>query len=314
VAQQQQQQQQPAQGGPNPLQQILQQFTNGAGPTGNNWDSGTPSGSSGSTGARGIPFDMVGAGQCGTGQDLWSAAKAVMDEGVIPSNQGYNINAPNWPKLTGTAPNQLRCDFSPGKQSMCTSATAAAICQHFASLSNSGKMQLTASQVAFLNGPQVKAAINGNTFSVAYLFQYLGGSSLHGKGGNIRETLAQAKTGDVLRIDRNNGTGHSTIFKEIRGDQFCYWTSNTGTNGVGVQCENISALTQVVVSRFPADVAAVPARIDQMASSLRGLNTTAANGMQASSIRWASALDCKRDDGPVLHQAGTAAQPTVADR
>jgi hypothetical protein len=315
VTVQQQPQQQPsqqAQGGQNPLQQMLQNFTNGAGPTGNNWNSGTPSGSPGSTGARGIPFDMVGAGLCGQGQDIWSSAKAVMDEGVIPPNQGYNINAPNWPKLTGTAPNQLRCDFSPGKQSMCTSATAAAICQHFASLSNSGKMQLTAAQVAFLNGPQVKAAINGNTFSVAYLFQHLGGSSLHGKGANIREVLAQAKTGDVLRIDRTSGTGHSTIFKEIKGDQFCYWTSNTGTNGAGVQCENISSLSQVVVSRFPADVAAVPARIDQMVSGMHALNSTSANAMQASSIRWATALDCKREDGPVNQRAGETSPSAVA--
>lgn len=115
----------------NPLQALLSQMqqmeqmnrpgVNGAGPTGSNWNSGTPTGGSGSTGARGIPFDLNGSGQCGASQDLWRAAGAVMNEGVIPPGQGYNINAPNWPKMVGTAPNQLRCEFSPGKTSMCTS-------------------------------------------------------------------------------------------------------------------------------------------------------------------------------------------------
>lgn len=298
------------------LEKMQHPGVNGAGPTGSNWSTGVPSGAPGSTGARGMPFDLNGSGQCGAGQDLWRAAGAVMNEGVIPPGQGYNINAPNWPKMVGTAPNQLRCEFSPGKTSMCTSATAAAICQHFADLSNSGKIQLSQSQVNFLNGPQVRAAINGNTFSVAYLFQHLGGSSLHGKGQNIRSVLAQAKTGDVLRLDRTNGTGHSTIFKEIKGDQFCYWTSNTGTNGVGVQCENLSSLTQVVVSRFPSNLSSLPGKLDHAAREVASLNSSRANAMQASSVNWASGLECRPDSVPT-HTPASVTPPSntpVANR
>jgi hypothetical protein len=290
-------------------------FMNGAGPTGTNWDSGTPGSSGQGTGATPGEFDLKGAGECGPAQDMWRAAGAVMSEGVIPSGQGYNINAPNWPKLVGSS-NSLRCEFSPGKQSMCTSATAAAFCQHIADLSNSGQLNLTSRQIAFLNGPQVKAAINGNTYSVAYLFQQLGGASMQGTGGNIQSVLSQARTGDVLRIDRSNGTGHSTIFKEIKGNQFCYWTSNKSTNGVGVQCENISSLTHVAVSRFPSDIQNLPARIDQMSSptSMGTFNHVRANKMGAGEVKWASSLECT--NGPTIHQAANnnGTQPAVAQK
>lgn len=303
----------PVAGGSNPLAQMLQNFANGAGPTGNNWSSGIPNGSPGSSGAIRGKFDMVGTGQCGAGQDMWRAAGAVMSEGVIPEEQGYNIGAPNWPKLVGTAPNSLRCDFGPGKQSMCTSATAAAFCQHFADLGNSGKVNLTASNVAFINSAGVKAAINGNTFSMAYMLQQIGGTSLHGTGSNIRSVLAQAKTGDLLRLDRTSGTGHSTIFKEIKGDQFCYWTSNTGTNGAGVQCENISSLQQIVVSRFPSDLKTLPAKIDQAASTLGALNSTRANSMKASQLQFATSLECLGE--PTQQRAAAlATPPAVANR
>jgi hypothetical protein len=286
----QQGQQPPKAGGGSPSPQDISKppgsqgpFSNGAGPTGTNWYSGDQS-----TGATPGTFDMNGSGMCGDGQDMWKAVGNVMQKGVLPPNQSYNINAPNWAKIS---PAGDSCNFGPGKASMCTSATAAAFCQHISDLTAKG-LRLTPQQIEFLNGPQVKALINGNTFSMAYLYQYLGGASLHGSGGNIQSVLAQAKTGDVLKIDRTNKTGHSTIFKEVKGNQVCYWSSNTATRGTGVQCENISSLTNAVISRFPSDLGAIPGRIDQMRSSIAGINASQANAMKAGQVKWAAKLEC----------------------
>jgi hypothetical protein len=282
-------------------------FSNGAGPTGTNYNSGDQS-----TGAtRGGEWNSEGANQCGEGQNMWRAVGNVLKNNVLPPGQGYHINAPNWAKLdaSGTA-----CNFGPGKLSMCTSATAAAFCQHFADLVNMGQLRLTPDQINFLNGPQVKAAINGNTYSMALLFQQLGGSSMDGSGANIENVLKQAKTGDVLKIDRNNKTGHSTIFQKLSADgkQFCYWTSNTGTNGAGIQCENISALSRAVVSRFPSDLGNIPGRIDKMRTTPPMSNLTAAqaNAATANGIQFAQTLKC--DQPASLTQAqneATAAKP-----
>jgi hypothetical protein len=257
-------------------------YHNGAGETGVKWDSGISSETK--------KFDTDGEGLCGQGQDLWAAVSRVMSENVIPTHKGYNLGAVGWPKLTGGA---LKCDFAPGKQSMCTSATAAVLCQHFSDLMRAKAIQLTPEQIAFLNGIQVKAAINGNSFSVAKLIQHLGGQSIFsGQNGGVAAVLAQAQTGDILRIDRNNGTGHSTIFKELNGSQFCYWASNTATKGVGVQCEYLGAISQAVVSRFPSDLEDLGSRIDSMRKSLVGFTSAQANTLGPQSVSWAGTLDC----------------------
>lgn len=270
-------------------------FKNGAGLTGNNWSTGVAAGRPDSTGVRKGHFDLEGAGQCGEGQNLWEAAAAVMSKKVIPQNKGYDLLAPGWPRIVGSG-DQVQCLFGAGKLSMCTSATAAAICQHFADMSNSGALKLTPAQLQFLNGPQVKAAINGNSYSLAFLIQHLGGASIVGKGSKIYEILTQAKTGDLLRLDRKNETGHSTIFQKVvpSTNQVCYWSSNTLTDGTGVQCENISALATVVISRFPGDLETLPAKIDKMSGpwAMGNFSVRRANKMKESEVHWASKLDC----------------------
>lgn len=279
-------------------------FKNGAGPTGNNWSSGVDNGKPGSTGARRGEFTSEGAGQCGPGQDLWEAAGKVMSAKVIPQNKNYDLMAPGWARIAGFG-TSLSCEFGSGKVSMCTSATAAAICQHFADLAGTGSLTLTPQQIKFLNGPQVKAAVNGNTYSIAFLIQHLGGASIKGKGSDIFPVLSKAKIGDLLRIDRHNGTGHSTIFQKLEpsSNQFCYWSSNTLTEGTGVQCENISSLSEVVVSRFPADLGALPGKIDKATGpwGMGKLTARRANSMKESEVRWATSLECP---------AGVSASPT----
>jgi hypothetical protein len=293
---------------PPPTQAYVQpSYTNGAGPTGVKWASGGSPGSSADT----KKFDSVGAGHCGEGQNIWAAVATVMSENVIPSRKGYDLMASAWPKMSGSQAS-LKCDFGPNKQSMCTSATAAALCQHFVNLVRENHIQLSAEQIRFLNGPAVKAAINGNTFSVAKLIQHLGGASLYSaRSGGVRAVLDKAQTGDILRFDRSNGTGHSAIFKELTATQFCYWTSNTGTRGVGVQCEYLGAISQMVISRFPEDVENLGPRLDEMKTALLGFTSAQANVLGPESVTWASDLDCPSGDKPADRQAALTFDPTT---
>jgi hypothetical protein len=99
-----------------------------------------------------------------------------------------------------------------------------------------------------------------------------------------------------VRFDRKNGTGHSAIFKEQNATQFCYWTSNTATHGVGVQCEYIGPVAQMVISRFPDDVENLGTRLDAMRTSLLGWGSTQANSVGPESVAWVSDLDCPSSD------------------
>ncbi|MGZ3723835.1 MAG: hypothetical protein ACXVA9_12920, partial [Bdellovibrionales bacterium] len=110
--------------------------------------------------------------------------------------------------------------------------------------------------------------------------------------GGVRAVLNKAQTGDIVRFDRKNGTGHSAIFKEQNETQFCYWTSNGGTRGVGVQCEYIGPVAQMVISRFPDDVENLGSRLDTMRTTLLGFDSTQANSIGPESVSWASDLDC----------------------
>lgn len=265
-------------------------YKNGAGETGVKWDSGTPT-------VKSPPqnFEAPDAGKCGIGQDLWGAARKVMSETVIPQHRGYNLMAPAWPHLVSSAGDggSFHCEFGGNKQSMCTSATAAALCQHFSDLLRSKAITLTPAQIRFLNSSAVKAAVNGNTFSIAKLIQGLGGRSMFsGASGGVKAVLKQARTGDLLRFDRNNGTGHSTIFKDADDVQFCYWSSNTATMGVGVQCEYIGVISQVVVSRFPGDLNDFGAKVDNLQRTFAGFSASVANTMGTQGLSWASQLDC----------------------
>lgn len=59
--------------------------------------------------------------------------------------------------------------------------------------------------------------------------------------------------GDFLILNRRNGTGHSVLFSHYQGEgsnrQVCYWSSNRGTNGMGMQCERMSRMASVHMGR-----------------------------------------------------------------
>ena len=232
---------------------------------------------------------------------MYTSAISVMKDRIIPSGAGYNIGSANWPKISSDG-GQASVNFGGGnKTSMCTSATATAFLKHIADLVNSGQLKLNDKQLQFLNGSAVRNALNGDTNSVAVLYNYLGGKSMQADSiSSIRKVLSQAKKGDVLKIDRFNKTGHSTIFKGMRGNQFCYWTSNTATGGTGERCESISELQDVVVSRFPANLSDIPVGIDNMMKSgnLASLLRSSTTHVSNKNIQWASSLDCDSPRSP----------------
>lgn len=58
------------------------------------------------------------------------------------------------------------------------------------------------------------------------------------------------KKGDLVSIYRKNRSGHSVIFDRIENGRLCYWSSNTGTQGMGAQCESISRFRNITVGSF----------------------------------------------------------------
>ncbi len=216
----------------------------------------------------GIPSGQIETAGDGN-PDLWKSVLSVEGngDGHLPRGGGYTLKARNWPRLVDKD-GKLMLQFPNGKISHCTSATAAGFYKYMADLHNAGKLQLQSKHIALLNGKHFERALNGNTYSMAALNQILGGRNVRGRGNraNIMNALRWAKPGDVLKIGRNNRTGHSTFFQGISGDKVCYWSSNTKTRGVGTQCEPISGFYEVAVSRLPTDLKALQGRLDQLAS------------------------------------------------
>lgn len=59
--------------------------------------------------------------------------------------------------------------------------------------------------------------------------------------------------GDFVLLNRNNRSGHMTVFSHFEGEgsnrRICYWSSNRGTNGMGMQCERMSTIGSIHAGR-----------------------------------------------------------------
>lgn len=60
--------------------------------------------------------------------------------------------------------------------------------------------------------------------------------------------------GDFVVVNRKNGSGHSVVFSHYQGSgsnrQMCFWSSNKGTNGMGVQCERTGSFASFHIGRI----------------------------------------------------------------
>jgi hypothetical protein len=205
---------------------------------------------------------------------MWKAAQSVAEEKIIPAGKGYQLAFKNWPKLS-RHDGKLVVNYGSEKnqESNCTSATATALLKFLADLSNAGKITLTDDHLEFINSQSEKDAvflngINGDSFAPALLVEALGGTNItNPRADNLAEiktALQMARPGDILTLDRKNRSGHRTIFSRLDGDRFCYWSSNTRTKGVGEQCESISNMTYVSVSRLPERTCRISDNLDRM--------------------------------------------------
>ena len=193
---------------------------------------------------------------------MLNVAKSVGKEDIGYGN-GYTLNSP-----VGWA--QLQSDGSisgvKGKKSHCTSATHAAFLKTIGTLSKDGLVKLSPEALKALNSTTFRDAWNSNGYGPAALIENLGGQNF--------KDLSQARPGDIMKLDRKNGSGHMTIFSHVQGNRICYWTSNKKTRGVQdydkkPHCESMDRMKGYVFSRI-TDVAALQRGLDNLGSYLAG--------------------------------------------
>ena len=186
---------------------------------------------------------------------MWTSAMTV--EKIIPPSSGYTLHQRvGWP--TVSQKNNALVVTVPYKVSHCVTAVLTTYVKHLVDLSNAGHFKLTSEHIGLLNSWKFRNAFNSNGWTIAYVNQYLGGVTF--------TNPKLAKRGDVLKIDRSNGTGHIVIFDGLKNGEFCYWGSNANTNGVAKRCESNSGKS-LVFSRFTKDLNSIPKRLDHLAAA-----------------------------------------------
>lgn len=193
-----------------------------------------------------------------SGDDLaalsWSATKVVQND-VIGTSRGYTLTAPvGWAKISQDGSIEL----AGSNRSHCTSATHAHFLTMIGELSKKGLIKLNSSSVEALNSSLFRDAWNSNGYANGKIMEVLGGQSFTDK--NL------VKKGDFMKMDRRNGSGHTTIFSHFEGKKVCYWSSNKSTRGPGVKCESMSG-KNMVFSRIN-DLKGLQAGLDNLMNEL----------------------------------------------
>lgn len=185
----------------------------------------------------------------------WNATQFVSDN-VIGRGNGYSMRrAPGWAKLNADGSVYLKGS----KSSHCTSATHAQFLTTIGELHKKGLIQLNEQSIAALNSNLFRDAWNSNGYANGKLMEILGGQSFTDK--------SLAKKGDFMKMDRSNGSGHTTIFSHFEGNKVCFWSSNGSTRGPGVKCESMSGKT-LTFSRIN-DLQGLQAGLDNLENELR---------------------------------------------
>lgn len=224
-------------------------FASGSGQRGSRADS--PAGSGGSAPKQST---VVLAPNDDISTATYKAAKS-LEDGEIGRGNGYSMSAAGWARLRSDGSITMS---GPGT-SHCTSATHAAFLKTIGILSQQGKVKLDDGIVKTLNSNLFRDTWNSNGYGPNKIIEVLGGQT-------FRDPYA-AKKGDFVKIDRPNGTGHMGGVTRIVDGKICYWSSNSGTNGVGEQCESLSGLT-LTFSRI-SDLAALNAGLKNLGSALQ---------------------------------------------
>ena len=170
-----------------------------------------------------------------------------------------------------------------------------------------------AAMIATLNGPIITNALYGDTFAYAMLNTALGGHNMVAKNtGQIASVLRHARPGDILKFDRKNKLGHQTVFKSFENGEVCFWSSNqvnrNGSSGVGINCERIDTLDNVVISRFPTDLQSLPSRLEKIKSNsgMARFFKTANVHIEIDDVQTSASLECPSPQGQQLKPATTS--------
>lgn len=199
------------------------------------------------------------AGRDVSGNDLsalsWGVTKALSD-GEIGRGNGYTLRSSvGWAKLGEDGSISIN-----NKRSHCTSATHAHFLKMMGELHKSGHIRLNEQSRQALNSSLFRDAWNSNGYGNGKLMELLGGQNFTDR--------ASAKKGDFMKMDRSNGSGHTTIFSHFEGNKVCYWSSNSSTRGVGTKCESLSGKT-LTFSRI-TDLQGLQAGLNNLNNELNG--------------------------------------------
>lgn len=190
------------------------------------------------------------------GNDLnalsWDVTRA-LETGEIGKSKGYSMQKVGWAKMGEDG--SISVSY---KTMHCTSATHAHFLKMMGELHKKGAIKLNSQSIAALNSARFRDAWNSNGYANGKLMEMLGGQNF--------KDIAQAKKGDFMKMDRSNGTGHTTIFSHMDGKKVCYWSANKGTRGLGVQCESMSGKT-LTFSRI-TDLQGLQAGLDNLGNDL----------------------------------------------
>lgn len=140
-------------------------------------------------------------------------------------------------------------------KSMCTSTTFEAFVMHMKQALLKGKItqEQFEKHTKWKNGSLGYDHINLNATPDA-LVEELGIGSGHQQHRSELGSNNIPKTGDLIQLWRRSGSGHSAVFKGLvdidgdnKNDLLCYVSSQSSTNGVGENCEEIKGLDRVLI-------------------------------------------------------------------
>ncbi len=153
---------------------------------------------------------------------LMLASARSLEKNEIGKGNGYTLTrSVGWAKLDANG----NIDIRGSKRSHCTSATHAAFLKTLGQLGKQGKIRIDKPAREALNSSLFRDVWNSNGYGPAKVMELLGGQ-------NFKDPV-QARAGDIVKIDRANGTGHMVILSSIKDGKICYWSSNRGTQGLG---------------------------------------------------------------------------------
>lgn len=171
-----------------------------------------------------------------------------------PPNCEYRWRGFHVPTFRRTLANFLENDVIDCTHSMCTSASFLALAAHAKKLRTARRISQATFEELTTFGGRAYQILNTAAEPNRLVERYGLGTGSIQRGRSIGSNGNVPKDGDFIQMWRNNGSGHSAIFRgfvDSNGDGnnnlICYWSSQQSTNGYGTRCENISSMDRLLI-------------------------------------------------------------------